>query len=146
MTPRDREAPSNGRGKVAGGPLSIKAQQEKEEIKMARWRRPPLKVTAAEQRCYFFPLSNYVPPSRRPVIRGESDWKRRTPTIGRFRIRGREAIPPLSQGSKMGSGSQFRNVTSALPQGDKMCRENQLLAGGNSDSRRFIGTFCACSR
>lgn len=38
----------------------------------------------------------------------------------------------------MGSRSQFRNVTSTLPQGDKMCRENQLLACRNSYSSNFF--------
>lgn len=47
--------------------------------------------------------------------------------------------------SKMGNRSQFRNVTSALPQRDKMCRENQLLSSVNSYSSIFILTFCEYS-
>lgn len=48
----------------------------------------------------------------------------------------------------MGNRSQFRNVTSTLTQGDKMCRENQLLASGDSFSSVFytVLIFCEYSR
>ena len=45
--------------------------------------------------------------------------------------------------SKMGNRSQFRNVTSTLLQGDKICCENQLLA---SYSSVFIFIFCEISQ